>query len=124
MSWQHELGDQIRKARERIGMSQKELANGLSVTREQVSNYENGRCAPPVNVVAEIAKALNVEFVVGGCKIGCNDANATPLQKPAQQLCFAYDTEHRFAATTLTIKPRAGSILISAVVRRLRRRAS
>jgi transcriptional regulator with XRE-family HTH domain len=123
MSWQHELGDQIRKARERIGMSQKELASDLSVTREQVSNYENGKHAPPVNVVTEIAKALGVEFIVGGCRIGIDNLHGSPPGKPAQQLCFAYDTEHRFAATSFTIKPSEGSILINAVVRRSRRTA-
>ena len=69
MNWQRELGEQIREARKAAGISQERLAQTLSVTREQLSNYENGKSAPPVNVVTEIISALRVEFVVGGCRI-------------------------------------------------------
>ncbi len=120
MNWQQELGRQIRDARKRAGHTQEELAAHLSVSREQLSNYENGKSAPPVNVVAEIAAALDTEFEIAGCKIAKDDLKRTPAAPPEQQLCFAYDTEHRFKAATLTIRPSHKSIIISAVVARTR----
>jgi transcriptional regulator with XRE-family HTH domain len=120
MTWQQELGRQIREARKAAGLSQKELAVHLSVSREQLSNYENGKSAPNVNVVAEIAAALNTQFEIAGCKIAKDDLKRTPASPPEQQLCFAYDTEHRFTATTLTIRPSHKSIIINAIVARTR----
>ena len=121
MNWQQELGRQIRAARKRTGHTQEELAAHLTVSREQLSNYENGKSAPPVNVVAEIAAALDTQFEIAGCKIAKNDLNHTPAAPPEQQLCFAYNTEHRFKGATLTIRPNYKSIVISAVVTRNRR---
>jgi transcriptional regulator with XRE-family HTH domain len=120
MTWKQELGGQIRDARKRARLSQKELAVHLSVSREQLSNYENGKSAPAVNVVAEIAAALNTEFEIAGCKIAKDDLIRTLVSPPEQQLCFAYDTEHRFTATTLTIRPSHKSIVINAIIARTR----
>jgi len=120
MTWQRELGEQIRKARNAAGISQERLAGTLSVTREQLSNYENGRCAPPVNVVTEIIATLRVDFVVGGCRIAMDDQKQRSVQPAPQQLCFTYDTEHRFSPATVTIKPTEHSIHIIAVIPRSR----
>jgi transcriptional regulator with XRE-family HTH domain len=120
MNWQRELGEQIREARKAAGISQERLAQTLSVTREQLSNYENGKSAPPVNVVTEIISALRVEFVVGGCRISLDGLKQRSAQPIPQQLCFAYDTEHRFSPATVTIKPTEHSIHISAVIPRSR----
>ena len=120
MTWQQELGQQIRDARRRAGRTQKELAVHLSVSREQLSNYENGKSAPAVNVVAEIAAALDTQFEIAGCKIAKDDLKRASAPPPEQQLCFAYDTEHRFTGTTLTIHRGPKSIIIKAVVSRSR----
>ena len=120
MSWQHELGRQIRDRRKRAGMSQKELASHLTVSRETLSNYENGKSPAMVNVIAEIAAVLNTEFEIAGCKIAKDDLKRVQAVPPAEQLCFAYDTEYRFTAMTLSIKPTQKSIIINAVVARTR----
>lgn len=39
-----EIGRQIRKYRQELNMSQEELADHVFVTRQTVSNWENGRC--------------------------------------------------------------------------------
>lgn len=120
MSWQHELGRQIRDARKRAGMTQGELANHLTVSRETLSNYENGKSPALVNVIAEIAQALDAEFLIGSCKITKADVKRTPDGPSAEQLCFAYDTEHRYKTGVLTIRTSRKSIVITAVVARTR----
>jgi transcriptional regulator with XRE-family HTH domain len=120
MNWQQELGRQIRDARKRAGMTQKDLATHLTVSRVTLSNYENGKSPAMINVIAEIAQALDTEFEVGGCKIAKGDFQRTQDAPSAQQLCFAYNTEHRFKTATLSIRPSHKSIIINAVVTRTR----
>ena len=118
MNWLQELGDQIRNARQQAELSQQELAKSLSVSRGQLSNYENGKCPANVNVVTEIAEALGTEFVVRGYRIARNNGRQTPLVPPAEQLSLAFDVEHRFPAAAVTIRPSKESILITAIVPR------
>jgi transcriptional regulator with XRE-family HTH domain len=118
MNWLREFGLQLRKARERAGLTQGQVAKHLSVTREQLSNYENGKQAPPINVAAELAKALGTEFVVRGCRIGL-DLGSRPLSEaPGQQLCLNFDTEYTFPVASVTIRPMRDSIRITAAVSR------
>jgi transcriptional regulator with XRE-family HTH domain len=118
MTWLHELGDQIRTAREKAELSQEELAKSLSVCRGQLSNYENGKCPPNVNVVTEIAEALGTEFIVRGYRISRNDIRRLSPTPTPEQLCFEFGMEHRFPVATVTIKPSRESILITAIVPR------
>ena len=103
MGWQQELGRQIRDARRRAGMTQQELARHLTVRRETVSNYENGKTPALVNVIAEMAQVLDAEFLIGDCKITKADLkriqdtlNRRPrptlnLDTPAQRLAALLD---------------------------------
>jgi transcriptional regulator with XRE-family HTH domain len=106
MSWLRELGDQIRSKRLKAGLTQEGLARKLSVTREQLSNYENGKSAPSVNIVTEIAEALGVELVVRGYKITAADVRPSipPVPKP-EQLTLTFGTEHKFRAASVSLTP-------------------
>lgn len=106
MSWLLELGSQIRLERRKAGFTQEALAQKLSVTREQLSNYENGKSAPSVNIVTEIAEALGVELVVRGYKIAPADVTPVPRAAPKpEQLTLAFGTEHRFGAASVSLTP-------------------
>ena len=120
MNWQEELGQQIRDARKRARMSQKELAGHLSVSRVTLSNYENGKSPATVNVIADITRVLDAEFEIGGCKIAKDDFKRAQDGPSPEQLCFAYDTEHRFRATSVTFRPGRKSIVFNAVLARIR----
>lgn len=119
-SWQQDLGEQIRRARDAAGLSQEALADKLSVTRGQLSNYENGKSAAPVNVVAEIAAALGVEFIVRGCRITRDDSRNRTPQPLARQLSLEFNKEYKFSAASVSITPSLESILITATVPRSR----
>ena len=54
------LCDRIRFYRERAGMEQKMLAKLIDVTGNAVSNWENGRGRPDINLLPDICRALNV----------------------------------------------------------------
>jgi transcriptional regulator with XRE-family HTH domain len=116
MTWLRDLGLQIRTAREGARLSQDELASKLSVSRGQLSNYENGKCHPGVNVVTEIAEALDVQFVVRGYRITREQVRQSPVEPVPEQLCFEFGKERRFPAATVTIQPSRDSIVITAIV--------
>ena len=57
----HELGKNIKSLREGRGLTQDAFAELLHVTRQTVSNYENGRSQPDLEMLAEIARVLETD---------------------------------------------------------------
>ena len=53
------IGENLKTARKRAGVSQKELAERLGVYQKDVSRWENGERTPSVEVFARICKTLN-----------------------------------------------------------------
>ena len=98
MSWKINLGSQIKEARSRSGLTQVQLAEKLSVTRAQLGNYEKGVSAIPVNILAEIAEALQVEaFTVAGYRVVPEKSRPTPAGTPDPQMSLKFGDEQRFA---------------------------
>ena len=52
--------ERIHHYREALGMEQKALAEQIGITKNSVSNWENGRSRPDVNLLPGICKALNI----------------------------------------------------------------
>lgn len=51
----------LREAREKLGLTQKELANQLGITKSAVGNYELGISSPKEEVLLKIFDVLKVE---------------------------------------------------------------
>ena len=56
----HFLAQTIYLTRMMRGMTQQELADKLNKTTNAVSNWENGHTSPPVSVMVNLCKALNI----------------------------------------------------------------
>lgn len=56
------VGDRLREAREVLGLSIKDVAELIEVSRVSVSNYERGRTAPRDDVVAKLSRVLGQPF--------------------------------------------------------------
>ncbi len=52
------IGDNIRTARKKAGISQKELAERLSVYQKDISRWENGERTPTLEVFTNICREL------------------------------------------------------------------
>lgn len=52
------IGKNIRKIRRARGLTQDELAEKLFITRQTISGWENGRTQPGLDVLGELADAL------------------------------------------------------------------
>ena len=57
-----DIGKNIRKLRTRKNMTQDELAEKIFVTRQTVSNYENGKSRPDVDMLVSIAQVLETDI--------------------------------------------------------------
>ena len=52
------IGNLIKNSRTKKGLSQQELADNLSVTRQAVSNWENNISYPDQSVIVKLCKLL------------------------------------------------------------------
>lgn len=61
------LGDQIKKLRMAKNISQVELADKLSVTKQSISNWENENIMPSIDMLIKIAEYFGVttDFLLG-----------------------------------------------------------
>ena len=50
-----DIGKNLKQLREQKGLKQEQLAELLFVTRQTVSNYENGRSRPDIETLMKIA---------------------------------------------------------------------
>jgi len=63
------FGDYLAVKRRNAGMTQADVAERLSLTRQSVSAYETGECFPDISVVIELAKLFEItidELVMSG----------------------------------------------------------
>ncbi len=69
------LGQRIRAARIRMGMTQEELADATYIPKPTISNYENDRIDIKSSVIAELAKVLGTDpnYLILGKKEGKAD---------------------------------------------------
>ena len=56
-----DIGKNIKALRQQKNMTQDELAEKLFVTRQTVSNYETGKSRPDIEMLMQIAEALNTD---------------------------------------------------------------
>ncbi|WP_290033289.1 helix-turn-helix domain-containing protein [Ligilactobacillus cholophilus] len=56
------LNKQIKKYREKLGMSQDKLAEMLYVTRQSVSKWESGDVVPDLEKIIKMSKIFNVSL--------------------------------------------------------------
>ena len=54
------VGERLRTARERSGLTQEALAEQLHVTRQTISNWEGGKSLPDIEYLKALAEALNI----------------------------------------------------------------
>lgn len=59
--------DRLKKLRELSNLTQNELASKLGVTKQSVSNWENGNILPSIEMLVKIAKLFSVstDYLLG-----------------------------------------------------------
>jgi ribosome-binding protein aMBF1 (putative translation factor) len=59
-----ELAERVREARERLGITQAELASRISSTQPAIARLEGGGSTPSFRTLRRVAAALGLELVV------------------------------------------------------------
>lgn len=112
-TWKTELGRQIRVARKRRGISQKELAHCVRSVRGSINSYEKGTGNPQFEVIARITAELTADFTVLGCRVVASELLEPARLKQEEQLELKFDQDHSFIAN-VTIRPSKKSLTITA----------
>ena len=74
----YEIGNRIRKYREELGISQRQLAEQIGVSNGRVSNWEQGINRPDADMLAELCYALQVSpSSLLGVKLSKDDISDT-----------------------------------------------
>lgn len=58
----YHCGSVIKKKRKEIGMTGSDLASKLNISQQQVSRYERGSCRLTMDMMFDIAMALDMSF--------------------------------------------------------------
>ena len=84
------VGKNIKKFRTAKQMTQDELAQQLNVTRQAVSNWENGKTQPDIETLHKIAEILDVtiEGLIYGAKQTTTIVKNTTVQNATKGLSF------------------------------------
>jgi transcriptional regulator with XRE-family HTH domain len=57
-----EFGERVKAVRTGAGLTQEQFASRLGVTRQAVSNWENGRNLPDIEVVIAISRTFDISL--------------------------------------------------------------
>ena len=55
------VGENIKNIRKKLGITQEELAEKINVTRQAVSNWENGKTEPDLETISSIAEVFGID---------------------------------------------------------------
>ena len=58
----HQLSENLKKLREKFGLSQEELADKLAVSSQAVSKWETGESTPALKTLIAIARMFSVSM--------------------------------------------------------------
>jgi transcriptional regulator with XRE-family HTH domain len=104
--WQISLGNSLRAARIASKLDQTEVAASLSVTREMIRLYENGKIPPPIDKLRELLLLYKPEpLIFDGITISLEDFPPRPSSPAAEQSSFAFDCSYADARVRVRAEP-------------------
>jgi transcriptional regulator with XRE-family HTH domain len=59
----HIIGNNIRYFRDKLGLTQEELASFLSINREEISYFENGKRSVPSGLLTRLAELFGLDEI-------------------------------------------------------------
>jgi len=118
MQRKRELGDAIKSARKSVLMTQDALAGHVGVSRQMISRYESGSDSPSIQLLAAIARVLEIDQIsVEGTFINFSQiADSTKPKLVRCQLKLPFDKIKKYEGATIKIEPRKGRLIFTAVM--------
>jgi DNA-binding XRE family transcriptional regulator len=116
VNWKKNLGKQIKEARERLGLSQDQLAMATKLSRQTINLCENGRRGTSLPAFARLAFELKTVFNISGYRIRVQRGETKQIP---QQFCLPFGKTRTYESTTLKIHPTKARLTIEASVKRV-----
>lgn len=117
MSWKKNLGEQIKAARKKSGMTQQKFADRIGVSRQMVCRYENGSDLPSLDTLSKIAGALDLGDVeIGGTRLSLARKSPGRPQTTAVQLKLPLGQERRYRKAEVQVARKKGKLHVTAVI--------
>lgn len=116
MDWKKELGIQIREGRKDSLLRQEDLGSRVDVHFNMIGRYERGDSAPELDVLIELAIALNIEeFRIGGHRVIIKSADGLAALSGPKQLRLEFGQEYIFdgGISRLKIQPSRDGLFIT-----------
>ena len=115
MSWQQSLGQQIKEARLRAGVSKVQLATAIGRSRKMIPRYEDGSDGVSPDLLAKIAVALRMtEVDINGHRFSIKQRAEQESAELTEQLKLDFDKEHVFPGGVIRITATKTTITITA----------
>ncbi len=125
MDWKKELGIQLREGRNDLNLLQKDVAKQVKVHTNMIGRYENGGAGLDVDVLIQLAVALDKhEFRIGDYFViirAVDDAdNVARISSQPKQLRLKYGEEYVFDShgTSMKIQPSKEGLFITPTERK------
>jgi transcriptional regulator with XRE-family HTH domain len=115
MDWKKELGIQIREARRDSLLSQGDLGRRAQVHINMIGRYEQGDSAPELDVLIELATALNIEELhIGKHCVIIKAADGVAVTSGTKQLRLEFGKEYVFdgGISRMRIQPSRDGLFI------------
>jgi len=115
MTWKESLGQQIKEARLKAGLTQVDLAKAIGRCRKMIPRYEDGSDAFSPDLLAKIAITLGMtEVNVNGYRFSIELRTEPEKMETTEQLTLDFDKEHVFSGGVLKITATKTTITITA----------
>jgi DNA-binding XRE family transcriptional regulator len=116
VNWKKQVGKQILQARERLGLSQDQLAAATKLSRQTINLCENGRRGPSVPAFVRLAFALRTPLHVSGHNVRVEKGRR---QRAPEQFCLPFGTTRIYPGAVLKMRPARARLTIEASVKRV-----
>lgn len=110
-----EFGEKVKAVRTMAGLTQEQFAQRLGVTRQAVSNWENGRNLPDIEVVIAMSQTFGVsldELILGGEDM----AQENDKREDMAEKLIRDGSEGRWMRTSLVMSVVGAALIVIAVV--------
>lgn len=116
-TWREALGENIKEAREKAGLTREKLGEAFGKHRNTVLNWETGRIVPSVEILGDLASRIDMktDLNVNGSQVSIKRRPDPTGGELKRQLELDFDKPYVYSGATLTITPSKLTITINAV---------
>lgn len=79
--FQEDFGLRLKQFRRQKKLTQLQISKQLNISRQAYSNYEQGRCLPPPDKLAELSLILNTNLFIQFIQYAAENLHISPIPR-------------------------------------------